>query len=196
MPCSHRTEPAREGTVALISPPPSADRLTQCGVRSRLRLIRVTTTAVQVREAATVDLPTSAEAAFGFMEDPASLVVLDDSIELGVTLPGPKGVGEIQAFVDRTPSGRTGMMHEVVEVEPGRRAVTRNLTVGCPSGGVLTVVPLGPDSCRLTQEFWAELPAGTLVGTDAEVRHEYRTLLADLMRRLAAWAAHAPGDAT
>ncbi|EWM66702.1 MULTISPECIES: hypothetical protein [Micromonospora] len=155
----------------------------------------MTTSAVQVREAATVDLPTSAEAAFGFMEDPASSVALHDSTELGVTLPGPKGVGEIQAFVDRSPGGRTGMMHEVVEVEPGRRAVTRNLTAGCPSGGVLTVVPLGPDSCRLTQEFWAELPAGSLVGADAQVRHEYQMLLADLMRRLAAWAAHVPRDA-
>ncbi|WP_157547392.1 hypothetical protein [Micromonospora aurantiaca (nom. illeg.)] len=138
----------------------------------------MTTTAVQVRETATVDLPTSAEAAFGFMEDPASLEVLDDSIEIGVTLPGPKGVGEIQAFVHRSPDGRLGIMHEVVEVEPGRRAVTRTLTSGYSSGGVLTVVPLGPDSCCLTQEFWAELPAGVLVGVDAQLRHEYRTWLA------------------
>ncbi|MET7469128.1 hypothetical protein ACFYON_17570 [Micromonospora sp. NPDC005686] len=158
-------------------------------------MIRVTTTPVQVRETATVDLPTSAEAAFGFMWDPASSVAMHDSVELGVTLPGPEGVGEIQAFVHRTPTDRMGVIHEVVEMEPGRRAVTRTLTAGCPSGGVLTVVPLGPDSCRLTQEFWLELPAGMPAGTDRQVRDEYRTRLAELTRRLAAWAAHAPRDA-
>ncbi|MEU8069309.1 SRPBCC family protein [Micromonospora sp. NPDC049151] len=155
-------------------------------------MIRVTTTPVQVRETATVDLPTSAEAAFDFMWDPASSVVLHDSVELGVTLPGPKGVGEIQAFVRRTPMGRMGDILEVVEMEPGRRAVTRTLMAACPGGAELTVVPLGPDSCRLTQALWVELPAGMPVGTGARVRHEYRTHLADLTRGLAAWAAHAP----
>ena len=155
-------------------------------------MIRVTTEPVRVRETATVDLPTSAEAAFGFLWDPASSVALHDSVERGVTLPGPKGVGEIQAFVHRTPTGRMGVIHEVVEMEPGRRAVTRTLMVGCPSGGELTVVPLGPGSCRLTQEFWVELPAGMPVDAGAQMRREYRTRLAELTRRLAAWAGQAP----
>lgn len=155
-------------------------------------MIRVTTRPVQVRETATVDLPQSAEATFSFMWDPASSLKLSDSVEVAVALPGREGVGEIQAFVERTPAGRMGVLHEVVELGPGRRAVTRSLVSWCPSWGALTIEAIGPDSCRLIQEFWADVPAGVQVGIDKQLRDEFRRRLESMMLRLSEWAARRP----
>ncbi|MDG4803918.1 SRPBCC family protein [Micromonospora sp. WMMD980] len=142
---------------------------------------------VRVHETTTVDLPVNAETAFSFMWDPASTRTLFDSTEVAVTLPGRSGVGEIQAFVQRTPEGRLGILHEVIEMEQGRRAVTRSLMYP-PTWGALTVEPLDPGSCRLTQEFWADLPAGVLAGTDRALRDQFRQRLHELAARLGAWA--------
>lgn len=154
-------------------------------------MIRVTTRPVRVAEAATVDLPQSAEATFSFMWDPASSGELVDA-EVAAALPGREGLGEIQAFVLPAPGGRVGLLHEVTELEPGRRAVTRGLGGWCPSGGALTVEALGPGSCRLTQEFWADLPAGVQAGMDQHLRGDFRQRLDLMMRRLSDWAAHRP----
>lgn len=153
-------------------------------------MIRVTADPVRVHEMATVDLPVDAETAFTFMWDPASTRTLFDSTEVAVSLPGcgqVGGVGEIQAFVERTPEGRIGLLHEVVEMTFGRRAVTRSLTYP-PTWGALTVEPLGPGSCRLTQEFWVDLPAGVPPGTDRTLREQFRRRLHALAVRLGAWA--------
>jgi hypothetical protein len=157
-------------------------------------MIRVTTKTVQVRETASVDLPRSAEAVFSFMWDPASSLELFDSMELARTLPGREGVGEIQAFVERTAAGRVGVLHEVLEFDPGRRAVTRSLAGLCPTWGALTVEAVGPDACRLTQEFWANIPAGVPAGTDKQLHHAFRQRLESLVFRLGQWAAP-PGSA-
>ncbi|MCW3843753.1 hypothetical protein ONA70_26995 [Micromonospora yasonensis] len=140
-----------------------------------------------MKETATVDLSKSAEAAWSFMWDPASSLKLLDA-EVAVALPGQEGVGEIQAFVERVQGVRVGLLHEVIEFDPGHRAVTRSLVGWCPSWGALTIEPLGPNSCRLTQEFWAEVPAGVPAGTEQQQRREFRQRLETMMRRLAEWA--------
>ena len=155
-------------------------------MRIRRRILRVTANPVRVKEAASVELPQGAPAVWSFMWDPASCVKLFETTEIGVTLPGsPKGVGEIQVTVDRTDHGRVGNLHEVVEVEPGRRAVTRSLVSGCPSWGALTIESLRPDACRLTQEFWADIPAGVPVETVHQLHDDYKKMLGVMMRRLA-----------
>jgi len=159
-------------------------------VRTRLRVVRTTAEPVQVRETASVELRQGASAVWAFMWDPASSVKLFETTDIGVTLPGiPQGVGEIQAFVERVENGRTGNLHEVVELERGRRAVTRSLASWYPSWSVLTIEPLGPDACRLTQEFRADIPAGVLAGTIQDVRDEYRDVLRRMMGRLTELAA-------
>jgi hypothetical protein len=120
------------------------------------------------------------------MWDPASCVKLSEATELGVTLPGgQRGVGEVQATINRTPNGRVGNLHQVVEFDPGRRAVTRSLVSWFPSWAALTIEPLGPDACRLTQEFWADVPAGVPVETVQHVRDGITDMLREMMRRLA-----------
>ncbi|MDG4821691.1 SRPBCC family protein [Asanoa sp. WMMD1127] len=151
--------------------------------------MRVTTEPVQVRETATVDLPRSADAVFSFMWDPASSLELFDAVEVAATLPGRTGVGEFQAFVERTPAGRFGVLHEVVEFDPGRRAVIRSVVGVCPTWGALTVEPIGTESCRLTQEFWADIPAGVPVGTDTHLRDGFQQRLRALAVGLSEWAA-------
>jgi hypothetical protein len=161
------------------------------GVRSRLRIVRTTAKPVQVKEAASVELPQDASAVWSFMWDPASTVKLFGTTEIAVTLPGsPPGLGEIQAFIERTTNGRVANLHEVVEFEPGRRAVTRSLVSAIPEYTTLTIEPLGPASCRLTQEFWADIPAGVPVATVRPIRDGYRKVLRTLVLRLTELAQH------
>ncbi|MBG0561347.1 hypothetical protein [Actinoplanes aureus] len=150
-----------------------------------LKVIRTTTKPVQVKEAASVELRRDAAAMWSFMWDPASSVVIDETTEIGVTLPGsPHGVGEIQVFIQRTAGGRRGVLHEVVELEPGRRAVTRSLASAVPAFGALTIESLGPGSCRLTQEHWVDLPAGVPVALVQECRDSCQRELRKMMSRL------------
>ncbi|WP_132154925.1 hypothetical protein [Kribbella antiqua] len=119
------------------------------------------------------------------MKDPASAVVLSDTIVLGAHLPGtPDGVGEIQVFVHQGDDSRLGSMLEVVAMEPGRRAVTRQLSGPCPAGGELVILPSGPEACQLTQSFWTLLPAGVSRRDARAVESAYRESLRDLVRRL------------
>jgi hypothetical protein len=119
------------------------------------------------------------------MWNPDSCFSLFDNTDVAVRLPGPRGAGEIQAIVERGPDGvRTGGLHEVVHFEPERRAVTRSLVSEWPSWGALTLAATASDSCRLTQEFWMDLPAGVPVGTDEQVRNRMRLILAAMMHRL------------
>ena len=95
---------------------------------SFLTILRTTTKAVRVKEAGSIDLPRNAAVMWSFMWDPASSVEIDEEAEIGTTVPGsPRGLGEIQVVIRRTAQGREGVLHEVVELEPGRRAVTRSL---------------------------------------------------------------------
>lgn len=152
---------------------------------SVLKIMRVTANPTQVAQAATVDLPQSAAVMWSFMWDPASSVQFEAEVEAGVTLPGsPAGLGEIQVFLQRTPGGRDIAALEVIEFEPGRRAVTRSLAATYPSYGILTVEPLGSDSCRLTQEYRIYLPAGTPVATVRQLRDHLEATVHTLTTQL------------
>jgi hypothetical protein len=156
--------------------------------------MRVTANPTQVAEAATVNLPQSAAVMWSFMWDPASSTQFDEEVEGGITFPGtPAGLGEIQVFLQRTPAGRDIAALEVIEFEPGRRAVTRSLNAaGYPSYGILTVEPLGSDSCRLTQEHRVYLPAGTPMATVRHVQDQLKATVHILTTRLAQLAPDLP----
>jgi hypothetical protein len=122
---------------------------------------------------------------WSFLADPTSAINLNGA-DLGATLPGsPPGLGEIQVAVYGHGEGRQARVHEVIELEPGRRATTRSLTSAFPSYGGLTIEPTGPGTCRLTQEFWVDVPAGVPVDTVRAIEHnvkqELRTMMASLM---------------
>ncbi|MEU4419581.1 hypothetical protein AB0F81_03080 [Actinoplanes sp. NPDC024001] len=151
-----------------------------------VKLVRTTAKPIQVSESATVELRWDAAAMWSYMWNPASSVELGEHTEVGLTLPGTSyGLGEIQVFLHRLPDGRRqASLIEVVEFEPGRRAVTRSLVSAVPNLSVLTIEPLGPGSCRLTQEHRADLPAGIQVAIVEECRKNFREELRQLMSRL------------
>ncbi|MGE6955013.1 SRPBCC family protein [Staphylococcus capitis] len=162
-------------------------------VRSFLKILRVTTKPTHIKEAASVELPRDAATIWSFMWDPASSVKTEESTELGVTLPGTlQGLGEIQVFITRTADGRVGSLQEVVELDPGRRAVTRSLNSSYRTYGALTIEVLGPSSCRLTQEFWVDLPPGLEVAWVRQYRDSFKRQLNLLMLRLSELAPTLP----
>jgi uncharacterized protein YndB with AHSA1/START domain len=157
-------------------------------MRSRRYIVKCTVEPVEVRQSATVDLPRPADEVWEFMWNPASSRHWSVSAELGTTVPGTpeRQIGEVQAFIHRKPSGeRFGSLLEVVDVELGRRAVTRDLSAGIEAGGTLTIEPRSDRGCRLTQEFWAHLPAGTPVSQVEQMHVEQASELQALTERLA-----------
>jgi hypothetical protein len=87
---------------------------------------------------------------WNFLEDPESSILLSDRTSRAERLSGtPLGLGQIQLFIQQIDSGRVGSVLEVVAYEPGRRAVTRHISSGVPSGGELLVEPLSA-GCRVT----------------------------------------------
>jgi hypothetical protein len=84
--------------------------------------------------------------------DPATSVLTEEGTTRAFTVPGtPAGqVGEIQCHVQTLPGGaQVGMLTEVVELEPGRRAVTRSLTQPGPDRSITEVRPIDERSCVL-----------------------------------------------
>ena len=153
-------------------------------MRTRRFLVKLTAEPVQVREQASVELPKPASEMWSWIWDASSNVDLFDAA-LAVSLPGtPRGVGEVQVVIPRPEHNRIASVHEVVHLEPERRAVTRNLISGYPSGGELLVDSIGPEACRITQAFTAELPTGTQVAWIDELRETLRTALETMMRRM------------
>jgi hypothetical protein len=148
------------------------------------KIMRTTAQPTRVEEAATVELPRSAATMWSFIADPASTAEFDESTEVGVILPGsPLGLGEIQVFIQHTDGERTGAVLEVIEFEPGRRAVTR--TLDSPSRyGTITVEPLGPGRCRLTQKFSVDVPAGAPAALVRMYHEGYKQQLRTMMARL------------
>jgi hypothetical protein len=152
--------------------------------------MRVTVYPVRINDSASVELPRSTSAVWAFMKDAACTVALFETTEAAATLPGsPEGVGEIQVSIEASENGRIANSLEVTELEVGRRAVYRSLSTCYPSGGELSLEPLGPESCRLTQRFWADLPAGVLAKDVRILRKATREKLQAMMRRLADLAA-------
>ena len=105
----------------------------------------------------TVEVARAAADVWEFIEDPASQVLLSDEVLSGVRMPGrPRGVGEVQAFVSQEENGRLrGSMLEIVEYEPGARAVTRDMRQDLPGNVVemrteTEVREVGPGRTSLT----------------------------------------------
>lgn len=96
-----------------------------------------------------------AEDVWAFVQPAETSVFTDDRVVRAFTVPGtPVGdVGEIQCQVIRFQEGVIlGVLSEVVELDPGRRAVTRSLSHANESGSVTTVEPLD-GGCSLQIEF-------------------------------------------
>ena len=126
------------------------------------------------------------------MWDLAKQFALHGTVEMADTFPGTpvERVGEIQIFVNKDKDGRRwGSMLEVVELEPERRAVCRSLAEATPAWSVLTVEALGSEACRLTQGFWADLPAGVPMKYVRELRRHHKEGLQSMTRRLSDLAA-------
>jgi hypothetical protein len=131
-------------------------------MRTRRRWVRVLVEPVRVEESVTFEVPRGAVEVWDFMWDPQSLHVIEQEVTYAGTLPGtPAGqVGEVQVSMHHTGLERQLTALEVVAMEPGRMAMTRTLTAALPSGGRLDVEPTGEHSCRLTQSFHTDVPAG------------------------------------
>lgn len=113
----------------------------------------------------TVDVPSCIEIAaapatvWSFVHDPQTAVLTGDGIVQGFTMPGtPRGgVGERQCFVHLLADGSTHThMIEVVELDPGHRAVTIDL----PDGGtrMTTTVVGSHDRTMLTLQMVKSAP--------------------------------------
>lgn len=158
----------------------------QMKVKARFRweVARLSATPVHVHEAVTIELPHDPAAVWNFLEDPQSSILLSDRTSRAERLSGtPVGLGEIQLFIQEIDSGRVGSMLEVVAYEPGRRAVTRDISGGPRGGGELLVEPLSA-GCRVTQSHWVILPVGTSSRTAKVTRQVFRAHLDDFGRRL------------
>ncbi len=131
-----------------------------------------------------IELPRPADEIWAWMAEASSNIDIFGA-ELATTLPGtPRGgVGEIQAVVLGGDEARA-TLSQVVELSRGRRAVTRRLGFGHPTGATLTVDPLGQRACRVTHTFTAELPAGIQAFYVHEVRQEFTSTLRTLTQRL------------
>jgi hypothetical protein len=130
-------------------------------MRTRKHTVRVTTEPVRLSEETSVEVQRQAEEMWAWMWRPASSIDLLGA-ESAVTLPGTAegAIGEIQVALFRLANGLAASAHQVVELIPGRRAVTRSLTNEYPVFAILSIDSLGPHSCRITQRYECELPAG------------------------------------
>ncbi len=152
-------------------------------MRTRRYLAKLLVEPLQVRETVTVELPAPAATVWDLMWDPARNGLFDPGHEHGFTVPGtpPQEVGELQLVTSRDADGkRTVHLLEVVEIEPGRRAVTECTGCGHDSGAVLDLEALTDDSCRLTQVQWTVLPTGTFARLVEPNRARLRRSLDDL----------------
>ena len=126
-----------------------------------------------------VDIGATIERVWAFVEDPANIHVLQPEAVSGCWLPGlpgseglAMGIGAIQATLLRSARGVAGTLTEVVEYEPGRRAVTRQLPSGLPAEGddppplhltQTRVDPLGVGRTRLTHTSRWVAPTGCVL---------------------------------
>lgn len=111
----------------------------------------------------TVEVARPAAEVWAFIEDPASQAMLSEDVLSGVRMPGtPRGVGEVQAFVSQENGRLRGSMLEILEYEPGVRALTRDLRKDLPANVVemrtaTEVQELSPNRARLTHTHVAVL---------------------------------------
>jgi Polyketide cyclase / dehydrase and lipid transport len=136
-----------------------------------------------VRRSVDIDAPVAR--VWSFIEDPANIRVLQPEAVSACWLPhlpGSEGirvgVGAVQATLRRSAQGLAGFLIEVVEHEPGRRAVTKQLPTELPdeSNGPppvhLTetrVDPLEGGRTRLTHSTHWLAPPGSVLDRDLVV---------------------------
>jgi hypothetical protein len=165
-------------------------------VLTRYTIMKVTVHPVRLEDSVSVDLPRSTTEVWAFMEDPATTVALFETTEAAATLPGsPAGAGEILVAIEASERGRLANSSEVTELDVGRRVAYRSLSTWHPSGGEMSLEPLGPESCRLTQRLWADMPAGVCAKSVRTARKANRERLQEMTRRLAELAANTPSAA-
>lgn len=148
-------------------------------MRARRQLIKVLTEPFTVVESVSVALGCSARAAFDFMWDPVTSRALNDDAFHGATLAGTpeRAAGEVQVFLSRTDGLLRGTLMEVQSLVEGRRAVTRTISDTLDNRQLLDILPLGEESCRLTQEFSTVVPAGASTDYVATLRTDHRRTL-------------------
>jgi hypothetical protein len=129
---------------------------------------------LDVSDRIAIDRP--AEQVWAFVQPPESSVLTSDHVVHAFTVPGtPRGqVGEQQCHVVRGPDGTlTNQVLEVVELDPGRRCVTRMLEPAVAAATVTTVEP-SADGCLLSVE--------SRVGAYASHVSDVRANLAEYLR--------------
>jgi hypothetical protein len=112
--------------------------------------------------------------------DPATSLLTDEGVSYSFTVPGtPAGqVGEIQCHVRTFAEGaQVGILTEVVELDPGRRAVTRSLTQPGPDRNTTEVIPVDERSCLLRVTYLTH-------GLDAQAQAAVRTYAENYVTRL------------
>ena len=152
-------------------------------MRSRRYLAKLLVKPVELRESVTVVVAAPADEVWELMSDPAQNGVFDPDFELGVRVPGTpvQEVGELHLMTSRDAQGKRSVhLLEVVDLEPGRRAVTECTGCGHESGAILDIEPLDEDSCRVTQVQWSVLPTGSFTRLVEPNRALLRKSLDDL----------------
>jgi hypothetical protein len=89
----------------------------------------------------------------------------EDVVDAGHLPNSPRGLGEMQYTVRRDETGRRRVsVLEVVEYEPGRRAVIRNISSDFRSEEEI-VLAEDEQGCLVRHRSWAEIPAGFPIAT-------------------------------
>lgn len=99
-----------------------------------------------VEESAQVAIPLPANVVWDFVWRAETAPLVSDNVVQAFTVPGtPIGeVGEIQCHIVRGEGGvLVGSLIEVVELDPGRRAVTRSLSTPEAAASTTEVIPAG-----------------------------------------------------
>lgn len=152
------------------------------------RTAPTSTNEVVVTVSAQAAIPRPAGIVWEFVWDPASSVLTGDNVVAGFTMPGtPVGeVGEVQVAVVRMTAtgGLVGMLHEVVEVDPGRRAVMVSLSLDHQHRDITEVLPVGEDASVLRVTFEHSVPRHDAVkGRDArqQLAEQYVQRVRDIL---------------
>ena len=118
--------------------------------------------------------------------EPETSFHLQEGLVAAGRMPGtPAGVGEMQFHITENSEGeRECSVLEVTEYEDGRRAVTRNISSGFPSGSEVTVSDAGHGRLLVVYRFWYEFPAGIPVDIVDEARRASTTSAAAFAERV------------
>ena len=116
-----------------------------------------------VQESAEVAIPLPAEVVWDFCWRAENGPLVSEAVLEGFTVPGsPSGeVGEIQCHIQRADGGLlVGVLTEVIELDSGRRVVTRSLSTKEAMLSSTEVVPAGPQACVLRVSHGMTLTGG------------------------------------